>query len=359
MEGQGHDIVVIGASAGGFQAVSDVISGLPVNLRAAVFIVIHVSSENSVESMVNYFQRNTQLNFRKADNGRFEYGCIYLAPPDRHLLLKEDKMILTKGPSENKYRPSIDHLFRSAAAYYGSRAIGVILTGLMEDGTAGMASLGRSGGITIVQDPQDAIFSDMPLSVLGQVNVDIVLPVAKISSEIEKLVSTPAIQRSPIPPEVIKEAQIAERVAIGMEHAGDTGKLSSFTCPDCGGALWGHEEEKLTHYRCHTGHCFTDSALLKFKSTEVEDTLWVVMRMLEEKRNLLKVMSDKNKLQGGRNFSILSERAKETEVHIERIKEILLYTPALPNIPDTSKTSVNINGVAISDKDNVSWRKQD
>src|ERR1700710_1870901 len=176
-------IMVIGASAGGIPAISSLCGGLPPDLPAAVFVVLHMSALSSAERLARIFQRHTDLVCQAAGDGEIiKAGHLYVAQPNHHLLLGEGVMKLNQGTRENKYRPSIDVLFRSAAVAYRSRVIGIILTGMLEDGTSGMYAIKRCGGICIVQEPEEADFGDMPQSVLNQVEVDYRVSLTEIGS---------------------------------------------------------------------------------------------------------------------------------------------------------------------------------
>ncbi|MHB8597769.1 MAG: chemotaxis protein CheB [Ktedonobacteraceae bacterium] len=175
-----HDIIVIGASAGGVEALITLTATLPPNLQAAVFIVLHIPAQ-SPSMLPDILNRAGSLKVVSAtDNAKIEYGHIYVAPPDFHLLVESEHIRVVSGPRENRHRPAIDPLFRSAASAYGSRVMGVILTGSLDDGTAGLQAIKRCGGLAIVQDPQDALFPSMPLSALANVQVDYTLPLAQI-----------------------------------------------------------------------------------------------------------------------------------------------------------------------------------
>ncbi|HYE55453.1 MAG TPA: chemotaxis protein CheB, partial [Chitinophagaceae bacterium] len=261
------------------------------------------------------------------DGMLLEAGNIYIGIPNHHLLVKDGKIAIGHGPAENRWRPSIDVLFRSVASSYNSRAIGIVLTGMLDDGTAGMLAVKHCGGTCIVQDPQEAEYPAMPLSVLDSMDVDYCLPVTAMGLMIQELAKRTQVKSVKVPPDVKKEAEIAEKLAIGMEQVDELGLQSRFTCPDCGGVLWEIKGDKINRYRCHTGHSYSENDLLIKQAEEAEGTLWVAIRLMEERRNLLKKMESDARRRG---FKIIAdghlERSNELQAHITRIKCILIAT---------------------------------
>jgi two-component system chemotaxis response regulator CheB len=251
----------------------------------------------------------------------FKQGRIYIAPPDEHLLIKKSRMLVTKGARENRYRPAVDPLFRSAAVTHGCSVIGVVLTGMLDDGTAGLSAIKRCGGVTIVQDPKDAAYPEMPQSALNNVEVDHCVSISEMGRLLEDLARGPRGKNKPIPKEIETEALIAERVLSDVAQVNGLGDQVPYNCPNCGGVLW-EIGEKRKHYRCHTGHSFTASTLLTSQSERIEETLWIALRMFEERKNLLNNMAQKEIRHRGKSPS--AERAKETQIHIERIRDMLL-----------------------------------
>ncbi len=327
----GHDIVVIGTSAGGMEAVNKLISQLPEELPAAIFLVQHLSADSSSEYLVQRMAKNTNLRVKVAENDEvFTKGTVYMVPQDRHLLLTSKRILVAKGPRENQFRPAIDPLFRSAAAYHGSRVIGVILTGMMSDGVVGLEAVKRSGGIAVVQDPSDAEYPDMPKNAIRNVDVNYVVPVREMGALLYQLARTPSDDSVTIPDDIRNEAQIAERVMThgamsNIEEMNELGPRSNFSCPDCGGALWELNQGKVHRYRCHSGHAYNDETLLNGMDSALEETLWVSMRILEERRNMLSTMAELEKNKGQSRWAEMQQdRANEMKVHVDRLKEILL-----------------------------------
>lgn len=318
-------IIVIGASAGGFKALSELVSKLPPALPTAIFVVMHLSKSSSPQIICNHLEKLSEYNCRTAENeDPILPGTIYLAPADFHLLIKQDRMLLTKGPHENRYRPSIDVLFRSAAASYDSRVIGIILSGMLDDGTSGMSAIKRSGGTCVVQDPLDAAFPDMPVSVLSQVDVDHRVPVADMGYILDDIFTRPQKPHTDVPDDVKLEAEITERMLSTLEDVSKIGEHSNFTCPDCGGGLWEMKDDPIKRYRCHTGHVYTERLLSEKQNEALEESLWVCIRMLEERRNLLVTMAERNNNKGETGYNRNEHgRAAELHMHIERLKELL------------------------------------
>jgi two-component system, chemotaxis family, protein-glutamate methylesterase/glutaminase len=314
-------VIVIGASAGGLKALSQLAAQFPKDLPAAIFIVQHMGAEASGESLQQALTRTGGMVCEKAKHGAsIEKGHIYLAQPDHHLMITKGKILVTKGARENRSRPGIDPLFRSAAVAYSSKVIGVVLTGYLDDGTAGMIAIKRCGGVCVVQDPLDAAYPDMPQNVLKQVKVDHVVPVAEMGSLLVKLLSKSVRAAQTVPEDIAIEARIAERVLSDLQSVEAIGSQVPFNCPGCGGVLWEVAKGGVLRYRCHTGHAYTSAVLMAEQTAKIEETLWIALRMFEERRNLLMTMSDRN----GRGFSpSAAARAKESEVHIRRIRTML------------------------------------
>jgi two-component system chemotaxis response regulator CheB len=331
MKGGSHKIIVIGTSAGGMQALERLLARLPADLPAALFIVQHLSVDSSARFLADRLDRQTELVCKvAAHKDSIEPGIVYMAPADMHLLLKEKEILVVRGPRENQFRPSIDPLFRSAAAYYGPHAIGVILTGFMSDGVAGMEFIKRSGGTTVVQDPQDAEFAPLPQNVIRQVDTDYIVPLDGMGQLLVDLSRLPNQNSVKVPGDIWQEAQIAERIMTNsamndIEELNKVGERVPYSCPECGGGLWELTQPgTLKRYRCHTGHAFTQDSLLMSMSSHLEETLWVALRTLEERRNIMLHMSQNEKDKGNQRWAGMQEdRAAEMKVHIERLRELL------------------------------------
>lgn len=323
MARKGRYILVIGTSAGGLEALDELIGQLPTDLPAAIFIVQHMAPENTGEALLHRLGKYKAFRCEPARDGEtFETGKIYIAPADFHLLVKKTTMLVTKGARENRYRPGIDPMFRSAAVAHGSSVVGVVLTGMLDDGTAGLIAIAKCGGVTIVQDPKDATYPAMPQSALDNLQVDHCVPIAQMGALLEKLVRESPGKREPIPRDIRIEAAIAERVLSDVAQVNGLGSQVPYNCPNCGGVLWQMANGESQRFRCHTGHSFTAPALLTSQSEKIEETLWISLRMFEERKNLLNNMAQTEARPTARRS--YAERAKEADAHIVRIREMLL-----------------------------------
>jgi len=318
----GHNIIVVGTSAGGLEALDRLVGALPTDLPASIFIVQHLAFQNSGEPLLRRLNRHKAFRPKLAQDGdRYQPGRIYIAPPDHHLLVKKRHMRVTKGARENRQRPAIDPLFRSAAVAHGSRVIGVVLTGMLDDGTAGLIAIKRCGGVTVVQDPRDAAYSGMPSSALDNANVDFCVPLADMGPLLTKLVSQRHGKSTVVPSDIRTEAAIAERVLSDVSQVNGLGDQVPYNCPGCGGVLWEMDTPGEKRYRCHTGHSYTGRTLLASQSEKIEEMLWIALRMFEERKNLLVSMT-----KAARSAAVqrsTRQRANETQGYIDRIRGLL------------------------------------
>jgi two-component system chemotaxis response regulator CheB len=322
MAAKTRHILVIGASAGGLEAFDELIGRLPTDLPASIFIVQHMAPENSAEALLHRLGRHKSFDCKLAQDGEaFATGRIYIAPPDFHMLVKKRNILVTKGARENRYRPGIDPLFRSAAVAHGPKVVGVVLTGMLDDGTAGLIAIAKCGGVTVVQDPKDATYPEMPQSALNNLEIDHCVPIAEMGRLLEKLIHETPRKIKSIPEDIRTEAAIAERVLSDVAQVDGLGDQVPYNCPNCGGVLW-EMDKAHGRYRCHTGHSFTATALLAIQSEKIEETLWTSLRMFEERKNLLNKMAQTETRPRGKRSYI--ERAKEADIHIERIRQMLL-----------------------------------
>ena len=261
-------MVALGASAGGIEALMQIVHGLPSDLPASVCVVLHVSPTGT-SRLPEILSNAGKLPATHAGHGdRIEPGRIYIAPPDRHLTIVGPCLELVEGPSENNFRPAIDPLFRSAAAQYGPRLIAGVLSGMMDDGTAGLAVAKAAGAITIAQDPDDAQYAPMPASVIEHVGVDHVLPASEIAGLLVRLLATKA-SVLPTKPMILKRSTPTDQV-----------------CPDCGGVLRQLDESGVLRFRCRVGHAYSSESLLGAQDKSLEGALWAAIRALEESSSL-------------------------------------------------------------------------
>jgi two-component system chemotaxis response regulator CheB len=319
-------IVVIGGSAGGLNALVELVQHLEKGMDAAYCIVLHLSRKGIGDFVVHRIKQVTSMDCSlTTDGAAIESDHIYVARPNQHMLVKNDKFKLGAGPEENRWRPSIDVLFRSAAVAFSSHAIGIILSGLMDDGTSGMWAIKRSGGHCIVQDPNQAEFPDMPLSVINHMEVDLVATLSSMGSLIGKIIESTTGDKMPVPEDVIAESKIAERTAVGIDDVKNLGYPQSvYACPDCGGGLWDIEGDVIKRYRCHIGHAYTERDLVLKQAETAGTTLWVALRMMEERKHLLRKMEiDSNNRGYVQMAANHVEKQEELETHINKLKEIL------------------------------------
>jgi two-component system chemotaxis response regulator CheB len=324
----GRDILLIGASAGGVQTIAELVRLLPRDLPAAVFVVLHVAPFGS-SSMPAILSRSGPIPaIHPKDGEPILPGKIYVAPPDHHLVLEPDRVRLSRGPTENGHRPSVDVLFRTGAEVYGPRVIAVVLTGNLDDGTVGLAIVKKHGGVAIVQDPTEADYPGMPRSAIASVDVDHVLPIAGIAPLLVDLVQQPL--DDPPPPQRERAMAIKEELERGKDREGK-GTPSGLTCPDCGGSLFEREESGLIHFRCRTGHAYSSGSLLAKQGESLEATLWAAVRALEENAALARRME--RRTEPGRKHSLAigmryARRAEEAERHADVLRGILMEEPS-------------------------------
>lgn len=318
-----RNIIVVGASAGGINAASRLLSTFKADFDAAVFIVMHLSRNSQAKVIISHLQKFTELKCRVAENELpIQNGTVYLAPADHHLLLDNPTMKVQKGAYENHWRPSIDVLFRSAAAAYSSCVTGIILTGLLDDGASGMSAIKRSGGICMVQDPDEAQFPGMPRSALSTVEADYMVSVDEMGHILaDRFAASPPCIPKEAPADVLHEAAITKRMSTEITDIQDLGPITPLTCPNCGGVLTTVASDHIERYRCYTGHTFTAHALINEQIKAIEESLWVAIRMMEERKNLLKSLNGRDNPSPDDSKS---ERASALETHIDRLKDMLL-----------------------------------
>jgi two-component system, chemotaxis family, protein-glutamate methylesterase/glutaminase len=325
-----HDIVVIGASAGGVEALKAVASRFPASLPAAVFVVIHLPV-NSPSVLPQILQRAGPLPAAFARHGEaIKHGYIYITPPDHHLLIQRGYVRVVRGPKENRHRPSADVLFRTAASAYGLRVVGVVLTGALDDGTMGLQAVKRRGGLAVVQDPQDALVPSMPQSALDSVEVDYCLPLAEIAPLLVRLASSP----------MEKVLESLEGSMAEPEHEELPELASGFTCPDCHGALWELRDGELTRFRCRVGHTFSPDSLLEGQSEALERALWSAIRGLEERAALTKQLGQRMRERGVLSSATrFDERAQEMEQQATLLRQYVLSNHVDNHLSEDSKQS--------------------
>ena len=320
----GHDIVVIGASAGGVRALRTIFAALPPNLRAAVLVTLHITPD-APSVLPDLLGRASHLPAGHAVDGEaVNTGRIYVAPPDHHLLVRGGAIGLSRGPRESGARPAADPMFRSAAREYGPRVIGVVLSGGLDDGTAGLRAIKARGGITVVQAPESALVADMPRNAIAEGVADYIEHLDDLSGRLLKLIETPAPAATV--PQPSDDAELtAARVDRGVLYQSQPGVPSDFTCPDCGGVLRVIPDNHTSHFRCHVGHAWSQRSLLAAQVERIEESLWAALRALEEHAKLTRRVRDDLKRRNARAVvDRLDERLRESEHHAHEIRKLLL-----------------------------------
>ncbi|WP_022928053.1 chemotaxis protein CheB [Patulibacter americanus] len=320
-----RDLVVVGASAGGVEALKTFVAGLPPELPAAVLVVLHVPATGR-SVLADILDRAGPLPAAAATDGApLRRGEILVAPSDAHLLVHDGHVRLSRGPRENGHRPAIDPLFRSAARAHGGRTIGVVLSGLLDDGAAGLRFVHDEGGATVVQDPEDALHPGMPSAALAAGPVDRTVPAAALADAVCALLDEPLERlRGDVAHGAAGAPDAVERDPV--EDDLTRGELSGLTCPDCGGAIWETGDDPA-RYVCHVGHAFSRDSMLQEQGRALEITLWSALRALEERADLLRRVARRT---GGSAGSRLEERAAEADDHARALRRTLLRAGAMP-----------------------------
>ena len=341
----GHDIIVIGASAGGVETLTKLVGALPSDLPATIFIVLHIPAQGP-SLLPEILSRSGPLKAISPEDGEeLRHGIIYVAPPDRHLLIECERVRVVHGPKENRHRPAVDPLFRSAALAYGSRVVGVVLTGSLDDGTAGLLAIKQRGGKAVVQEPDDALYPSMPLSALAHIQVDYSLPVADIGPLLARLAGTRVKEEGgyPVSEDMEQEVKLAE-----MDTDLDTtssnvraGKPSAYSCPDCGGVLWEVHDRDLLRFRCRVGHAFSVESVLAAQSEQLEEALWVTLKTLEENASLSRRMAKRARARGqewlARSFEERLHHAEQRALVIQQVLQKDKPTLPTETIPHQSE----------------------
>jgi two-component system chemotaxis response regulator CheB len=328
-KGPARSIVVIGASAGGIEALKDIVAVLPSDLAAPVCVVLHVPAWAESRLPAILARAGNLPATHGVDGEELTAGHIYVAPPGFHLTVEDGRVHLDAGPKENGHRPAIDPLFRSAARSFDGSAVCALLSGASEDGTKGMAALKAAGGVTIVQDPGDALYPTMPITAIDNVDVDLVLPTSQIGHAIAKSVARAAA-------EATVRGQASHEHASGNGHkepAHDEpgepppGTISEFTCPECGGSLWESTDPFKPQYRCRVGHAFSLEALSEAQSLALEAALWSALRSLEESIAISERVAERSRRRGNTSVAERYERrAGFLREHARAIRGVVVHT---------------------------------
>lgn len=278
-------VVAVGASAGGVEALTQLVGGLPADLPYAILIVLHMPP-NAPSVLAKILDRGGPLAAETATDGAaIEPGRVYVCAPDRHLLVNDGHLVLSQGPTENGHRPAINALFRSVALTFGRRAIGVLMSGVLDDGVLGAAAIRSRGGVTVVQSPSDAVFAAMPTNAIRAGVADHQAAASDIGAILAKLAEREIEVRDMEPDKIM---ELENRIAMGTRFSTsvdseDLGPHSGYICPDCNGSLI---ETGPGSYRCRVGHAWTADALMKARDDEIEGAIWVALRSLREKAKM-------------------------------------------------------------------------
>jgi two-component system chemotaxis response regulator CheB len=339
------DIVVIGASAGGIEALSEVVSRLPANLPASIFVVVHIP-EGAISVLPKIISRRGKLPaVHPADHDTIEKGRIYIAAPNFHLMLQKRRVRLVRGPREHGVRPAVDPLFRSAALVHGPRVIGVVLSGNLDDGTSGLEVIKTRGGTTLVQDPAEAQYAGMPGSAINNGLADEVLPAAEIARRLAELVEEEAeageeagaMARNGDKIEEEEKELAIDGLDFAQLHGDDQpGEVSAFVCPDCSGTLWELTASDTLRFRCRVGHAFGLDSLLARQQDAIENAFWVALRALEERGALMRRLLRRAERSGQQaGIKRYNEEAKAVADRAKTIRDIIL-SGILANGSETS-----------------------
>lgn len=324
---------MIGASAGGVDALLATIPQLPPDFPAPIFVVVHVPAE-APSFLAHILGRRAQVRVEEAvDGARWKNGVVYVASPDRHLTIHDGIIRSTRGPRENRHRPSVDPLFRSAALHYGSRTIAVVLTGSLDDGTGGAVTVKKRGGTVVVQDPNDALFPSMPASVLEHVAVDAVVTLESLIPTLVRLANEPAPAAELKPDrDLALEVRMATLDPDALEEQRRPGKPSAYSCPDCGGVLWEIDDAgEFTRFRCRVGHAYSPESIISAQSEQLEEALWSAVKTLEETVRLSHRLAQTERQRGHEWMAKrFDEKEREAAARAETIRRVLTRVDTVP-----------------------------
>ncbi len=321
------DLVVIGASAGGVGALEDLVRRLEAGLGAAVLVVLHVPA-TGISVLADILDRASALPASRATDGKeLERGVVLVAPNDHHLLVDGRSVRLSRGPQINGHRPAIDPLFESAARCFSTRVLGVLLSGTLDDGVAGMGAIKLAGGTTAVQDPAEAPYPGMPLAAIEAEVVDLVLPLAELA---EMIAAAAAGRVGPLVPE--------DGDALMMDEPESPAVLSALTCPNCGGALWEHQRNGVIGFSCRVGHQYSPAALFQVQGDALDDALWAAHRALLERADLARRLAGRMRRNDLGEAALKYDRtADDAERRARILNEALMLTRQLDHAHDVGQ----------------------
>ncbi|RZI78137.1 MAG: chemotaxis protein CheB [Variovorax sp.] len=316
-------LVVVGASVGGVAALTALAAALPADFAAPLMVVLHTGSHPSLLPEL-LAERGRLPAAHAVDGERLEPGRIYVAPPDQHMLVQDGHVRLTRGPKEHHTRPSLDPLFLSAALRHGPAVIGAVLSGTLEDGTAGLQAIKACGGVAVVQDPDEAQAPGMPLSALRYVQVDHKLRLEGLAKMLTTLARIPPLPLPTVQPAgLIHEEKLADGEGDFVQHLQAIGRPAPFVCPDCKGGLWQLDGTAPIRYRCHTGHAFTLKTLQQAMTETLDQALWTAVRALQEQTVLLGMLSMIQRQEGEEQQALRLDMVRQSiEMQGRRLREL-------------------------------------
>ncbi len=319
-----RDIIVIGASAGGVEALQSIVQAFPVDWPVSVFVVVHVAS-SSPGYLARILGHAGTLTAKHATDGEaIQQSVIYVASPDHHLLVRRGHVHVKRGPRENGTRPAIDPLFRSAAAAYGPHVIGVLLTGMLDDGSAGLAEITRAGGLAVVQNPEEARFSTMPQNGLLAVPDAVILHLQDIPGFLVQRSRDTVPDIQPTPGLLDMETKMAGGAPVPELEELIKAHSTPLTCPDCGGTLSEIHIGSQVQYRCHVGHTYAPETLDEEQALQLEKSLWNAVRLFEERATFRRRLANEHRQRGlSASAEVYEERARESEAEANAIRRML------------------------------------
>lgn len=332
-----RDIVVIGASAGGVEALTTLFAGFPPELPAAIFVVLHVMP-GGTSVLPRILQRAGSLPASAAVDGEpIERGRVYVAPPDHHMLVSGGHVRLTSGPRENGHRPAVDPLFRSAARAHGRRVIGIVLSGALDDGTAGLRMISDAGGLALVQEPASALYPSMPDAALAYTPTARAVPIDGLADAVCTAVGEPLGEEDDDDDDA--DPSVAALTVDEPDRSDDNprmGQLTSITCPECGGSLWEHDEQGLPRFKCHVGHAYSPDSLEVSQAQALEGALWAALRSLQERADLFRRLARRTG-----DDERLHEKAQTVERHATVLRSVVT---SFGSEPGTAGETARTNG---------------
>ncbi|HET6882436.1 MAG TPA: chemotaxis protein CheB [Pirellulales bacterium] len=331
----GINLVVIGGSAGALPALEELVRDLPSEFPAALCVVLHTSA-GSPGLLPEIVGRRTRLACTYARDGdAMKPGTVYFASADRHLLIEDGRLRVTHGPRENGFRPAVDPLFRTAARARDRRVAGIILSGSLGDGSAGLALIKQAGGTSIVQDPNEALFSSMPQAAIAGVDIDYVVRAAEIGPLLLTLTNGGLARGAAMSDKSSTKTDTADRGG-DLSKEAPQGELTPFTCPECGGSLWEQDNGRQIRFRCHVGHAYNGESLLQYVTEEVESALWTALRVLEEHALLQERMAARSEaFELAASAAHFHSRAADSRRQAETLRNVLMNESHSP--PTESK----------------------